>query len=225
MDTNGSGQTFLTRGSSAAWSPDGRNIAFHASASGNGLPIKADPGAATSDSDIFTANVDELISSSGQPTNITNTPDRIEDDSDWSPDGSKIVFTSHPTTDNPQRSNLAEIHVMNADGSGRTRLTFNAYEERALAWSPDGSQILFSCRIGGGTADFELCVMNADGSDQVQLTDNTVGDLTATWAPDGTKISPKEPLNSSSTKQTRPGRERGPVTGPPTRGCSSPRRE
>jgi len=188
MDTNGSGQTFLTRGSSAAWSPDGRNIAFHASASGNGLPIKADPGAATSDSDIFTANVDELISSSGQPTNITNTPDRIEDDSDWSPDGSKIVFTSHPTTDNPQRSNLAEIHVMNADGSGRTRLTFNAYEERALAWSPDGSQILFSCRIGGGNSDFELCVMNADGSDQVQLTDNTVGDLTATWAPDGTKI-------------------------------------
>jgi len=191
MDTDGSGQTFLTRASSATWSPDGKNIAFHASASGTGLPIKADPGAATSDSDIFTANVDDLISGIEQPTNITNTPDQIEDDADWSPElpgGSKVVFTSHPTTDNPQFSNLAEIYVMNADGSGRTRLTFNTYEERAPAWSPDGTRIVFSCRIGGGTADFEICVMNADGSVLVQLTDNIVGDLTVTWAPDGSKF-------------------------------------
>jgi TolB protein len=189
MDTHGSGQTFLTGGSSATWSPGGKNIAFHASASGTGLPIKADPGAATSDSDIFTANLDDLIAGIEQPTNITNTPEQIEDDADWSPEmpgGSKIVFTSHPTTDNPQNSVLAEIYVMNADGSGRTQLTFNTYEERAAAWSPDGTRIVFSCRIGG--TDFEICVMNADGSGLVQLTDNTVGDLTVTWAPDGTKF-------------------------------------
>src|SRR5262249_27770291 len=47
MNTDGSEQRFLIRGSSATWSPDSKNIAFHASASGLGLPIKTDPGAAT----------------------------------------------------------------------------------------------------------------------------------------------------------------------------------
>src|SRR5215470_2608601 len=46
MNTDGSEQMFLTRGSSATWSPDIKNIAFHASASGLGLPIKPDLGAA-----------------------------------------------------------------------------------------------------------------------------------------------------------------------------------
>src|SRR2546426_11320059 len=58
MNANGSGQTFVTRGSSATWSPDGKQTAFHASASGTGLPIKPDPGAATTDNDIFVVNVD-----------------------------------------------------------------------------------------------------------------------------------------------------------------------
>ena len=40
MNADGTDQQFLVRGSSATWSPDGRHIAFHASASGTGLPIK-----------------------------------------------------------------------------------------------------------------------------------------------------------------------------------------
>ena len=67
MDADGANQTLLTRGSSATWSPDGKDIAFHASASyytsgGNdtGEPIAGGPGAATTDSDIFVANVDDL---------------------------------------------------------------------------------------------------------------------------------------------------------------------
>ena len=60
METDGSGQTLLTRGSSATWSPDGKEIAFHALASYyasggqvSGCPIRTDSGSATSDSDIF----------------------------------------------------------------------------------------------------------------------------------------------------------------------------
>jgi TolB protein len=188
MDADGGEETFLTRGSSATWSPDGKDIAFHASASGTGLPIKSDPGAATLDSDIFVANVDDLVAGLEQPVNVTNTPSEIEDDPDWSPDGAKLVFTSHPETDDPHFADHAEIYVMNADGTGRVRLTANGAEERAPAWSPDGRQIIFSCRIEGPRADFEICVMNADGSDVRQLTFNTVQDLTATWAPDGTQI-------------------------------------
>jgi Tol biopolymer transport system component len=47
---------------------------------------------------------------------------------------------------------------------------------------------VFSCRIGGGSADFEICVINADGTGVQQLTDNSVSDLTATWSPDGQQI-------------------------------------
>src|SRR5262245_12939746 len=62
MEADGSDQTLLTRGSSATWSPDGEEIAFHASASYyasgglvTGSPIRMDPGSATTDSDIFVA--------------------------------------------------------------------------------------------------------------------------------------------------------------------------
>src|SRR5215211_6141671 len=43
MKSDGTGQTFLTRGSSATWSPSGGKIAFHRSASGTGLPINRNP--------------------------------------------------------------------------------------------------------------------------------------------------------------------------------------
>jgi TolB protein len=192
MNRKGHGQTFLTRGSSATWRPPGphgevsKMIAYHASASGKGLPIKADPGAATSDSDIFVVNVYDLLENGAQPQNITNSPTAIDDDANWSPDGQHIVFTSHNTSDNPNNSTSAEIYVMNPDGSEPQRLTFNTEEERAPSWSPNGNFILFMCRRGG--SDFEICVMNADGTGQVQLTFNTIGDLTPTWSPDGQEI-------------------------------------
>jgi TolB protein len=207
MNTDGTEQTLLTRGSSAIWSADSKIIAFHASASYyasgglvSGTPIRTDPGSATTDSDLFVANVDDLaaavdvLAKTKQATNITNTPDQIEDDADWStsptsaPAGQRIVFTSHPVTDKPNPSNQAEIYMMDPDGSNRLQLTHNDYEERAPAWSPDGTRILFSCRIDGGTTTFEICVMNADGTGLVRLTDNAVPDLTATWSPDGQQI-------------------------------------
>jgi TolB protein len=190
MNTDGTEQTYLIRGSSATWSPDSKNIAYHASASGEGLPIKPDPGAATSDSDIFVANVDDLLASEAGPQNITNNgSDTIDDDPDWSPDGTKLAFTSHPPSDNPINPIHAEIYVINPDGTGLTRLTFNNYEERAPSWSPDGSRIVFMARVGtrGGNG-FEICVMNADGTNFVQLTDNAVFEGTPTFSPDGQKI-------------------------------------
>ena len=187
MSADGTAQTLLTRGSSATWSPDGRKIAFHASASGKGPQIKPDPGAATSDNDIFVVNVEDLLKNKATPKNITNTPAAIDDDPDWSPDGQKIVFTSHAATDDPVNSATAEVYVIDADGTGSpVRLTNNTEEERAPAWSPDGKRIVFSCRRGG--PDFEICVMNADGTGQVQLTENNVPDLTASWSPDGKRI-------------------------------------
>ncbi|HEY8227425.1 MAG TPA: hypothetical protein VIG25_19300 [Pyrinomonadaceae bacterium] len=191
MNTDGSEQKHVTRGSSATWSSDSKFIAYHASASGTGRPVLPFPGAATNDSDIFVINV---AKKGARPKNITNNPVAIDDDADWSPNDNRIVFVSKATTDNMSDATTAEIYVINLDQKGKLiRLTNNAEEERAPAWSPDGNRILFLCRRGG--RDFEICIMNGDGSGQLQLTNNTVADLTASWSPDGRKIVVHRPVS------------------------------
>ena len=78
-----------------------------------------------------------------------------------------------------------DIYVVNADGTGRRRLTRDSAEEFDPAWSPDGTKIAFSRSDGRRNQVF---VMNADGSDPVQIThgDNSASD--AAWSPDGRRI-------------------------------------
>ena len=90
----------------------------------------------------------------------------------------KIVFVS-------ERDANDEIYVMNADGSGQTRLTNNSSGDRAPAWSPNGSKIAFSSNRGRGGSG--IYVMKSDGSGQNTVTDIPASDEPA-WSPDGAKI-------------------------------------
>jgi Tol biopolymer transport system component len=206
IDADGENETWLTRGTSASWSPDSKDIVFHASdlyydsgGTRTELPIRGDPGAPTVDSDLFVANVDDLaaaetiLAKTQLVTNITNTPDQIEEDADWSA-GGQIVFASH-FVDDPLTE--TELYVINPDGTGRLQLTDNDYEERGASWSPDGTQIVFMARGADLGPNFEICVINADGTGFQQLTDNTVGDLTPSWSPDGTQILFQRPGNAA----------------------------
>jgi len=98
----------------------------------------------------------------------------------WSPDGEKFVFANY--TD-------GEIYVMNADGTGETRLTNNAYLDNFPVWSPDGTKIAFiSDRLDNPSQEIDIYIMNAvDGSDQTRLT-FTNKDNQPAWSPDGKKI-------------------------------------
>jgi Tol biopolymer transport system component len=199
MNRFGEDQTFLSRGSSASWAPDSKAIAYHRSASLTGRTIApTQPGTATSDSDIFVIdNLGDFHDGLIQPRNLTNSPDEIDDDADWSPLGDKIVYVSKDQTDainHPTNPTSAELFVRNADGTGApTRLTFDSVEERAPTWSPDGARIVFMCRFGPPLPDsqvptFELCVINADGSGFVQLTNDPESQITPAWSPDGSQI-------------------------------------
>jgi Tol biopolymer transport system component len=97
----------------------------------------------------------------------------------WSPDGSKIAFTS-------TRDGNYEVYVMNADGTGQTNLTGSSAVETSPAWSPDGTRIAFVGFVEG--RGYQIHVMNADGSGRRSLSGERGGEREPSWSPDGTKI-------------------------------------
>lgn len=109
----------------------------------------------------------------------------------YSPDGSKIVFCSlrdaypieHLSAGDKKRfetdpSYFGEIYIMNADGSGQTRLTHQPGYDGGPFFSPDGKRIIWRhFKENGLLAD--VYTMNLDGSDKRRLTD--FGSMS--WAP------------------------------------------
>jgi Tol biopolymer transport system component len=79
-----------------------------------------------------------------------------------------------------------EIYVMNADGTGITRLTNSLGNDVSPAWSPDGTRIAFRSDRDGGNE--EIYVMNADGTSVTRLTNDGNFDEEPAWSPDGKRI-------------------------------------
>ncbi|MCL4472413.1 MAG: hypothetical protein M1455_00525 [Actinobacteria bacterium] len=176
MNADGSGLTLLAGALSGnnfgpAWSPNGSKILF-----------TNRPDCCSEDIYVMNANGSGLTNLTDNPAaDATGGEDK---DPAWSPDGSKIVFTS-----NRDDFYGGDIYVMNADGSNPINLTpgLTSGYDGEPAWSPDGTSIAFSSCPDWG--DCNLYVMDANGSNRVNLTNSSlISGIQARWSPQGARI-------------------------------------
>ncbi|MPZ90876.1 MAG: prolyl oligopeptidase family serine peptidase [Actinobacteria bacterium] len=129
----------------------------------------------------------------------------------WSPDGSRIAFTSK------RASKAMQLFVIPIEGGEAVQLTELSEDVEELDWSPDGTKIVFSARVRDLEAQEEernrppqrltrlqfrlddvgwtagrrqhLFTVPADGSaDPTQLTFGDFEDSAPAWSPDGDRI-------------------------------------
>jgi Tol biopolymer transport system component len=111
--------------------------------------------------------------------------------SDWSPDGSQILFEG---TYRGEADYITNIYASNVDGADEVRLVeLPESREFGAQWSPDGTRILFGSNRNGNLDLFMVdaeCASQPEGceSSLIQLTTDEHDDIGGVWSPDGSKI-------------------------------------
>jgi dipeptidyl aminopeptidase/acylaminoacyl peptidase len=97
----------------------------------------------------------------------------LNDDANWSPDGTRIAFYS-------VRDGNREVYIANADGTGQVRITDNPGSDYLSTWTSDGQTLLFSSNRDG---DYEIYRVSTSGGVARKLTDNTADDILSQASP------------------------------------------
>jgi WD40 repeat protein len=160
------------------FSPDGSRIAF----------------------DNFLAGEYGIETADPNGSDVVQLTDGVNDSwASWSPDGTKILFSStryDPTIAGclpgfPHEYRCpTDIYVMDADGSNVTRLTDDPAGEFMPRWSPNGRWIAFVREgdLRAGTYE-AVYTMRPDGADVRQASSGDRGsDFWPSWSPDGTQV-------------------------------------
>jgi TolB protein len=96
----------------------------------------------------------------------------------WSPDGSRLVFTSY-------MNNNPDLYITSVGKGGMTKITTGRCANITPAWSPKGDVIAFGSSITGIT---NLYTVSPSGGTMHRLTTNSSIDVAPGWSPSGTEI-------------------------------------
>ena len=150
-------------------SPDASRIVFDSSGAGHFW-----------DSELFTINVDGT--GHGQLTDFGDfeRPTRAA----WSPDGRLLAHGSYASDDDDE---LASVTIVEPDGrGGRDLYTTGERNARltAVAWSPLGTEIVYTSSFGGRGRDMTLHRLTAEQGKLV----TDLGGFGTVWSPDGAHL-------------------------------------
>jgi TolB protein len=124
--------------------------------------------------DIFKADPD-----GSNLVRLTDTPG-YDAEGSYSPDGTRIVFTSF-------RDGDAEIYIMNADGKNPRRITHDKGYDGGPFFSPDGTRIVY--RSDRKDNDLlQIYINNTEGTAERALTNNEFVNWGPYWHPDNRHI-------------------------------------
>jgi Tol biopolymer transport system component len=156
------------------WSPDGKKVAF--SGPENEICIADADGENLSKLKLPTTEEDVIWGLRGLS---------------WSPDGVEIAVAGWAFPQPPGEPPSADIYAINVESGEARKLTDSPdtckYE---VAWSPDGTQIVFVALNRNPPDYFHIYVIDAVGSNQRLLFDVPQIDLDSgiSWSPDGKKL-------------------------------------
>lgn len=156
-------------------SPDGSTIAYF----GVRRPKKLDPDRPPPPERI------QLIGANGR-NHRSITPRNLRAiDPDWSPDGTRFVYTEARLRPGRIQNRLA---IMNVDGTGRRPLTrFGGVDEVNGKWMPDGQTIVFEqLRDRGNRSD--IASIPASGGPIRKILGSRAWETNPVPSPDGTRI-------------------------------------
>ncbi len=194
-----------------AWSPDGKQVAFVATAAHDAASARVFHDTRSGARHIrmlpFKSDSDGLLDGTRKHLFVVEPAGGVarqvtQGDFDvaqpaWSPDGKGIAFSSRIDVADPEGvTAISDIHVVDVSSGARTRLTHGTGPMTVPTFSHDGKEIAFAGHHhgddAGGRFDTELLVMSADGGTTRSLSagigrtigDPVGGDLrTNAWSP------------------------------------------